>query len=143
MMFLKRLFHLQSELNKVADEKHQMNSEFRATERSNDVSMYSPPPTTKMTPKINLALSNFNPRFKHDNIDSVRKGAKSRRKNKSVRMGSQQSHMPTNRLEPLLKRTLNKKTADQRIDSSEERRLNDPIALTGSRISKPQAQDTL
>lgn len=138
MMFLKRLFHLQTELNRVVEEKRK-NAEYKNSERSNDITLYSP--QNKMTPKLNLALNSFHPKFKHDNIDTVRKGARSRRKpHKAIRIDTQQSQMPSNRLEPLIKHNLTKKSVDQKYDSSEDRKNTfENIALTGNKISNPNA----
>ena len=148
MMFLKRLFHLQTELNKVTEEKNK-HSDFRNTDRSNEMSVvHSPPNVTslkfneKLAPRLNLALFNYNPKFKHDNIDTVRKGARSRRKYKHIRMDSQQSHMPTNKLEPLINRNFGKKSIDHKLDSSEERNRYEQITLTGNRIAKKGELDT-
>jgi len=73
-------------------------------------------------PKLNQSFfTSYNPKYKLDSIETARNRTKSKRKMRSLREDSQQSHLGSTRLEPLAVRKSGKKSTDFHYDSSEDK----------------------
>ena len=105
LMFLKRLFHLQNELKRIANESN-IRSEIKSAERTTDNFFTA---HSIRGSKDKIGMKNYSRKYKMDNIDDIKnKELELVKKVKHIRHESQNHPTPSLKLEPIQKKAVEK-----------------------------------
>ncbi|CAI2384925.1 unnamed protein product [Moneuplotes crassus] len=131
LMFLKRIFNLQGQLNKIAEGKRK-STEIRSAERSFNKSAVGVP---VKIPQLNQSFFTNHTKYTIDSGESVRKTRSRRKQNQSIPGPKKESRLTKTNFEPFLKSKELTRPIESRFDTPEstyppikedstERRLN-------------------